>query len=176
MSAAAPDQDDPGVRAAQEARLREVWAPPRGLFLRWTDVNNTAVGVWYTLTSIAMLLFAGCLGLVMRAQLAFPGNDLVSASTFNQLFTLHGSVMMFLFAVPIFEAVSILLLPQLLGARDLPFPRLSAFGYWSFLIGGVFVAGSIFFDAAPDGGWFMYPPLTTEPTLTGIGADIWMLG
>jgi cytochrome c oxidase subunit I+III len=78
--------------------------------------------------------------------------------------------------VPIFEAVSILLLPQLLGARDLPFPRLSAFGYWSFVVGGVFVAGSIFFDAAPDGGWFMYPPLTTEPTRTGIGADIWMLG
>jgi len=173
---ALPDQDDPGVRAAQEARLRQVWAPPRGIFLRWTDVNNTAVGVWYTLTAVGMLVFAGCLALVVRAQLAFPGNDLVSASTFNQLFTLHGTVMMFLFAVPIFEAVSILLLPQLLGARDLPFPRLSAFGYWSFVIGGVFVAGSIFFDAAPDAGWFMYPPLTTEPALTGIGADIWMLG
>lgn len=171
-----PDQDDPDVRAAQEERLRRVWAPPRGVFLRWTDVNNSAVGVWYTLTAIAMLVFAGCLALVIRAQLAFPGNSVVGASTFNQLFTLHGSVMMFLFAVPIFEAVSILLLPQLLGARDLPFPRLSAFGYWSFLLGGVFVAGSIFFDAAPDGGWFMYPPLTTEPEITGIGADIWMLG
>src|SRR5690606_36238193 len=175
-AAAVPDQDDPDVRAVQEARLREAWAPPRGLFLRWTDVNNSAVGVWYTLTALAMLLFAGCLALVIRAQLAFPGSALVSASTFNQLFTLHGTVMMFLFAVPIFEAVSILLLPQLLGARDLPFPRLSAFGYWSFLVGGVFVAGSIFFDAAPDAGWFMYPPLTTEPSRTGIGADIWMLG
>ena len=153
-----PDQDDPAVRAAQEERLFKVWEPPTGVFFRWTDTNNDAVGAWYTLTAFGMLLFAGILALVMRAQLAVPGNDFVSASTFNQLFTLHGSAMMFLFAVPMFEAVSILLLPQLLGARDLPFPRLSAFGYWSFLIGGVFVCGSIFFDAAPDGGGYMNQP------------------
>jgi len=171
-----PDQGDPDVRAAQEARLRQVWQPPRGLFLRWTDTNNNSVGTWYTLTAFGMMLFAGVLALIVRAQLAAPENDLVSASTFNQLFTLHGSIMMFLFAVPMFEAVSILILPQLLGTRDLPFPRLSAFGYWSFLLGGVFVGGSIFFNAAPDGGWFMYPPLTTEPELSGVGADIWMLG
>jgi cytochrome c oxidase subunit I+III len=173
---AIPDQDDPAVRAAQEARLRETWAGPRGLFFRWTDSNNSAVGIWYTLTAFGMMLFAGVLALIMRAQLAVPDNDLVGAATFNQLFTLHGSAMMFLFAVPMFEAVSILLLPQLLGARDMPFPRLSAFGYWSFVLGGIFVCGSIFFDAAPDGGWFMYPPLSTEPATAGIGADIWMLG
>ncbi len=175
-AASPPDQDDPAVRAAQQERLRATWKPPSGLFLRWTDTNNDRVGAWYTITAYVMMLFAGVLALIIRAQLAVPDNDLVSASTFNQLFTLHGSMMMFLFAVPMFEAVSILILPQLLGARDLPFPRLSAFGYWSFLLGGVFVAGSIFFDAAPDGGWFMYPPLTTDPSLSGIGADIWMLG
>ncbi len=169
-------QDDPEVRAAQEARLRAAWQRPTGVFFRWTDVNNNAVGAWYTVSAFAMLLFAGALALIMRTQLAVPENDLVSASTFNQLFTLHGTMMMFLFAVPMFEAVSVLILPQLLGTRDLPFPRLSAFGYWSFLIGAIFVAGSIFFDAAPDGGWFMYPPLSTEPGLAGIGADIWMLG
>lgn len=170
------DQDDPALRAAQEERLRKVWEPPKGLFLRWTDTNNNQVGIWYVLTAFGFMLFAGVLALIMRMQLAVPDNDLVDAGTFNQLFTLHGSVMMFLFAVPMFEAVSIILLPQLLGARDLPFPRLSAFGYWSFLIGGVFVSGSIFFDAAPDGGWFMYPPLTTRTDLSGLGADIWMLG
>ena len=173
---AEPDQDDPAVRAGQEERLRATWAAPKGIFLRWTDTNNDAVGVWYVTTAFAMLLFAGVLALIMRTQLAVPDNNLVSAATYNQLFTLHGSMMMFLFAVPMFEAVSILILPQLLGARDLPFPRLSAFGYWSFLLGGIFVGGSIFFNAAPDGGWFMYPPLTTEPSLSGIGADIWMLG
>jgi cytochrome c oxidase subunit I+III len=171
-----PDQSDPLVRAAQEARLREVWRPPRGLFLRWTDTNNNAVGAWYTVTAFCMFLFAGVLALVMRAQLAVPNNDLVDADTFNQLFTLHGSMMMFLFAVPMFEAVSVLILPQLLGARDLPFPRLSAFGFWTFFVGGVFVAGSIFFDAAPDAGWFMYPPLATRTELTGAGADVWLLG
>ncbi|WP_232495462.1 cytochrome c oxidase subunit I [Novosphingobium kaempferiae] len=170
------DQDDAALRAAQEDRLRKVWEPPKGLFLRWTDTNNNRVGVWYVLTAFGFMLFAGVLALIMRMQLAVPDNDLVDAGTFNQLFTLHGSVMMFLFAVPMFEAVSIILLPQLLGARDLPFPRLSAFGYWSFLIGGVFVSGSIFFDVAPDGGWFMYPPLTTRTDLSGLGADIWMLG
>jgi cytochrome c oxidase subunit I+III len=82
--------------------------------------------------------------------------------------------MMFLFAVPIFEAVAILILPAMLGARDLPFPRLSAFGFWCYAIGGVFVCGSIFFNAAPDAGWFMYPPLSTEQG--GIGTDIWLLG
>ncbi|PEQ11443.1 cytochrome c oxidase subunit I [Novosphingobium sp. PC22D] len=170
------EQDDPELRRAQEERLRAVWASPKGLFLKWTDTNNDAVGAWYTLTAFGFMLFAGVLALLMRTQLAVPENDFVEAGTFNQLFTLHGSMMMFLFAVPMFEAVAILLLPQLLGARDLPFPRLSAFGYWSFLLGGVFVSGSIFFDAAPDGGWFMYPPLTTRTDLSGLGADIWMLG
>ena len=169
-------QDDPAVREAQEERLRRVWAPPQGWLGRWTDTNNNRVGVWYTSTAFVFMLFAGVLALIMRTQLAAPDAQVVSASTYNQLFTLHGSMMMFLFAVPMFEAVSIILLPQLLGARDLPFPRLSAFGYWSFLLGGVFVSGSIFFDAAPDGGWFMYPPLTTRKDLSGIGADIWMLG
>jgi cytochrome c oxidase subunit I+III len=83
--------------------------------------------------------------------------------------------MMFLFAIPVFEAIAVMFLPQMLGARDLPFPRLSAFGFWAFLIGGLFLSGSIFFDAAPAGGWFMYPPLTSSYQ-TGIGPDIWLLG
>ena len=162
------------VRDAQVARLLAAWQPPEGLRY-WSAVNNTIVGKWYVATAIAFFVFGGVLAVLMRIQLAVPENGFLSADRYNQVFTLHGSVMMFLFAVPIFEAVSILLLPQMLGARDLPFPRLSAYGYWSFLIGGVFVCGSIFFDAAPAGGWFMYPPLTTTGQ-PGIGADIWLLG
>jgi cytochrome c oxidase subunit I+III len=154
-------------------RLERAWAPPSRLAY-FSDVNNSSVGVWYIVTAFAFLLFGGVLALIIRAQLAVPDNDLVTAEAYNQVFTLHGTVMMFLFAVPIFEAVAILILPAMLGARDLPFPRLSAFGYWCFLIGGVFVCGSIFFGAAPDAGWFMYPPLSTEQS--GIGADIWLLG
>ncbi len=156
------------------ARLHAAWQAPRG-WRYWSSVNNSIVGRWYTATAIAFFLFAGVLALLMRLQLAFPENGFLRADTYNQLFTLHGSVMMFLFAVPIFEAFSILVLPSVLGARDLPFPRLSAFGFWCFLIGGVFVCGSIFFDAAPKDGWFMYPPLATQYS-EGLGADIWLLG
>ncbi len=161
-------------KAAEEAQLRAVWASPRG-WRYWTSVNNTQVGLWYGSAAFAFMLFAGLLGLLVRAQLAVPENDLISADLYNQAFTLHGTVMMFLFAVPIFEAVAIFLLPPMLGARELPFPRLGAFGFWSFLIGGVFVCGSIFFGAAPSTGWFMYPPLATSEQ-AGIGADIWLLG
>ncbi|MBA3311661.1 MAG: cytochrome c oxidase subunit I [Planctomycetaceae bacterium] len=162
------------IRRGQEERLAKTWQTPKG-WRYWSDVNNSSVGLWYTAAAFAFFLFGGVLALLMRVQLAVPGNDFLTADRYNQVFTLHGSVMMFLFAVPILEAISILFLPQMLGARDLPFPRLSAYGFWCFLIGGVFVAGSIFFDAAPKGGWFMYPPLTTayQP---GIGADIWLLG
>ncbi len=108
------------------------------------------------------MLCAGVLALLMRVQLAVPDNDFLSADRFNQFFTMHGSAMMFLFAVPMFEAISILILPAFLGARDMPFPRLSAYGFWCFVIGGVFVIGSVLFDAAPKAGWFMYPPLATR--------------
>ena len=160
-------------KEAEEKRLARVWARPAG-WGYFSDVNNSVVGLWYIAAAFAFMLFGGALALIIRLQLAVPDNGLISAETYNQLFTLHGTVMMFLFAVPIFEAVAILILPSMLGARDLPFPRLSAFGFWCFVIGGVFVCGSIFFNAAPDAGWFMYPPLSTEQS--GIGADIWLLG
>ncbi|KZY34235.1 cytochrome ubiquinol oxidase subunit I [Roseovarius sp. HI0049] len=161
------------VQAAQAERLRAAWATPKG-FRYITAVNNTEVGKWYCMTALCFMLLAGVMALLIRAQLAVPENELISADRFNQLFTMHGSAMMFLFAVPLFEAISILILPGMLGARDMPFPRLSAFGYWCFLIGGCFVIGSIFFDAAPRAGWFMYPPLATEDE--GPGSDIWLLG
>src|SRR5690606_37021453 len=155
-------------------RLHRAWQAPTG-WRYWSAVNNSIVGRWYTAAAIAFFLFAGVLALLMRVQLAFPGNAFLDADTYNQLFTLHGSVMMFLFAVPIFEAFSILVLPSVLGAGDRPCPRLSAFGFWCSLTGGVFVCGSVFFDAAPKDGWFMYPPLSTQYT-EGYGADVWLLG
>ncbi|MBS7544739.1 cytochrome c oxidase subunit I [Ancylobacter oerskovii] len=168
-------ETDEDRKRREERELRAAWEVPTG-WRYFSNVNNQIVGVWYTAASFFFFLFAGVLALIMRAQLAVPDNDLVPAGTYNQLYTLHGTMMMFLFAVPIFEAVAILILPQMLAARDLPFPRLSAFGFWCFLIGGVFVGGSILFDAAPDSGWFMYPPLATDTKQTGIGADIWLLG
>ncbi len=164
---------DPEWQRASAERLHRVWAQPRG-WRYWSAVNNSEVGAWYALTCFVYMLCAGLLALAMRLQLAVPGNDVLSATTYNQFMTMHGSAMMFLFAVPLFESISILLLPAFLGARDMPFPRLSAYGYWCFLIGGVFVLGSVLFGAAPEAGWFMYPPLATDAK--GIGPDIWLLG
>ncbi len=161
------------VQERQVRELRAAWAPPKG----WrypTAVNNSEVGLWYALTAFGFMLLAGVLALLMRLQLAVPENDLIPADRFNQFFTMHGSAMMFLFAVPMFEAIAILILPAFLGGRDMPFPRLSAFGFWCFVIGGVFVMGSLLFDASPTAGWFMYPPLATQDE--GPGSDIWLLG
>jgi cytochrome c oxidase subunit I+III len=162
------------LRRAQEERLMRAWKPPAG-WRYWSEVNNTEVGLWYTIAACCFFLFGGVLALLMRIQLAVPDNNFLSAERYNQIFTLHGSVMMFLFAVPIFEAFSIMLMPQMLGARDLPFPRLSAYGFWAFVLGGIFFCGSIFFNAAPRGGWVMYPPLVTKYQ-PDIGADFWLLG
>lgn len=172
-TSAANSESEPEI-APSAARLLKAWETPRG-WRYWSAVNNSEVGLWYTVTSFAFFLFGGVLALLMRIQLAVPGNTFLTADQYNQIFTMHGSVMMFLFAVPIFEAFSIMVLPEMLGARDLPFPRLSAYGYFSFLIGGIFVCGSLFFGAAPKGGWFMYPPLTSA-FQDGVGADIWLLG
>jgi len=156
-------------------QLEAVWAVPRG-FRLVTAVNNTVIGYFYVAAAILFFVLAGCLALLMRLQLAVPGNTLLSAESYNQIFTMHGTVMMFLFAVPVVEAMGILLLPQMLGARDLPFPRLGAFAFWAYLFGGLIFFSTLFFDLAPSGGWFMYPPLTNAKYSVGAGADFWLLG
>lgn len=156
-------------------RLEAAWAPPRG-WRAITTVNNTRIGPLYIATALLFFVLAGVLGLLMRAQLATPGSAFLSPSTYHQVFTMHGTVMMFLFAVPVVEAIAVYLLPGMLGARDLPFPRLSAYAYWAYAIGGLGFFVTIFFGVAPDGGWFMYPPLSGKVQSPGLGADFWLLG
>jgi len=156
-------------------RLERVWQLPRG-WRSVTAVNNTYIGKLYIGTALLFLLLAGVLALLMRAQLAVPNATLLGPDTYNQVFTMHGTVMMFLFAVPIVEAIAVYLLPNMLGARDLPFPRLSAYAYWAYAFGGLAFFCSLFFGLAPDGGWFMYPPLTSGEHSPGINADFWLLG
>ncbi len=157
------------------ATLERAWAPPTGWRVL-SAVNNTQVGLFYIAVSLLFFVLAGVLGLMIRAQLALPGNALMSPQLYNQVFTMHGTVMMFLFAVPVVEAIAVYLLPGMLGARDLPFPRLSAYAFWAYAIGGLAFFCTIFFNASPDGGWFMYPPLTGTEHSPGIGADFWLLG
>ncbi len=161
--------------AGELEELRRVWSRPRGL-RALTVINNNYVGILYVGAAFLFFLLGGILALLMRAQLAVPQNDLVGPELYNQLFTMHGTVMMFLFAVPAVEAMGILLLPNMLGARDLPFPRLSAYAFWAYLVGGLVFFASIFFGASPSGGWFMYPPLTGSRYSPGVGADFWLLG
>ena len=156
-------------------QLKKIWQPPSGLrFI--TVVNNTYVGVFYVGTALLFFLLAGILALLMRTQLAVPDNDFLDQNLYNQIFTMHGTVMMFLFAVPAVEAMGVLLLPNMLGARDLPFPRLSVYAYWAYAVGGLVFFGSLFYDLAPRGGWFMYPPLTSYEFSPSHNADFWLLG
>ncbi|HYN64219.1 MAG TPA: cbb3-type cytochrome c oxidase subunit I, partial [Candidatus Limnocylindrales bacterium] len=162
-------------RAGEREALERAWAAPKG-WRMLSAVNNTHIGVFYIATAMLFFVAAGILALLMRTQLALPDSTLIDAGTYNQLFTMHGTVMMFLFAVPIVEAVAVYLLPGMLGARDLPFPRLSAYAFWAYAIGGLAFFCTVFFGASPDGGWFMYPPLTSKEFSPGRGADWWLLG
>ncbi len=155
--------------------LKRIWQAPTG-WGRLTIVNNNYVGIWYVAAAFLFFLLAGVLALVMRVQLALPLAGVLPQETYNQFFTMHGTVMMFLFAVPAMEALGVTLLPQMLAARDLPFPRLSAYAFWAYLVGGLCFFASIFFGLAPNGGWFMYPPLTSMAYSPGINADFWLLG
>jgi cytochrome c oxidase subunit I+III len=164
-----------GRPKGEEEELRRIWCKPKG----WeylTVVNNNYVGIYYLGTAFLFFLMAGVLALLMRAQLAAPMLEILPQGTYNQVFTMHGTVMMFLFAVPAVEAAGVLLLPQMLAARDLPFPRLSAYAFWAYAVGGLCFFASIFVGLAPDGGWFMYPPLTSKAFSPGINTDFWLLG
>ena len=177
-AASYPPKELPNPLPRPEGELEElerVWQPPKG-FSFVTVVNNTYIGVFYVGTALLFFLLAGVLAMIMRTQLAVPGNDLVSPSLYNQIFTMHGTVMMFLFAVPAVEAASVYLLPNMQAARDLPFPRLSAYAFWAYFVGGIAFFCSIFFSLAPDGGWFMYPPLTSFRFSPGDNTDFWLLG
>ncbi|MBY8823506.1 cbb3-type cytochrome c oxidase subunit I [Sphingomonas colocasiae] len=155
--------------------LERIWCAPRG-WQYLTVVNNNYVGVYYLGTAFLFFLLAGALALLMRVQLAAPLLEILPQGTYNQVFTMHGTVMMFLFAVPAVEAAGVLLLPQMLAARDLPFPRLSAYAFWAYAVGGLCFFASLFIGLAPDGGWFMYPPLTSKAYSPGINTDFWLLG
>jgi cytochrome c oxidase subunit I+III len=161
--------------AGEREELLRIWATPRG-WRRLTAVNNTVIGLFYIGTAFLFFILAGVLALLMRAQLAAGDSTLLSQDLYNQIFTVHGTTMMFLFAVPAMEALGVMLLPQMLAARDLPFPRLSAFAIWAYVIGGLVFFSTIFYDLAPRGGWFMYPPLTLSEFSPGDSADFWLLG
>jgi cytochrome c oxidase subunit I+III len=169
--AAAPPQDP----AVLHEEFERVWGNPRG-WRALTVVNHSVIGMRFMVTGVVFFLVAGLLAMLIRAQLARPQHGFMSAEAYNQAFTVHGTMMMFLFAVPILLGLASYLLPKMLGARDLVFPRLSAFGYWCYLFGGLIFTSSLAFGLAPDAGWFMYTPLSSNVYTPGINSDFWLLG
>lgn len=155
--------------------LMEVWSNLPG-WRSLSAVNHTTVGLRFIVTGGAFFLIGGILAMLIRSQLALPNNTLIDAELYNQLFTMHGTVMMFLFAIPILEGLAIYLIPKMVGARDLLFPRLGAFGYYCYLFGGIIITVSLFAGVAPDAGWFMYTPLSDGEFSPDRGPDFWLLG
>jgi cytochrome c oxidase subunit I+III len=157
--------------------LNRLWADPPGLRGQLTGVQNDKIGTRLLLTGFFFLLLGGSFdSFVMRIQLAVPENSFVSPQLYNELFTNHGTVVMFLVILPIFEGFAILLLPLLLGTREMPFPRLGAFSYYTFLLGGLLYYSSTLFKAVPNAGWFAYTPLSGLEFSPDLALDFWVLG
>ncbi|WP_295371697.1 cytochrome c oxidase subunit I [uncultured Pseudacidovorax sp.] len=155
--------------------LHETWRNPTGWRVL-AAVNHSTIAQRFMLTGGAFFLIAGVLAMLIRAQLALPQHDFMGAEAYAQAFTMHGTLMMFLFAVPMLQGIAAYLLPKMIGARDLVFPRLSSFGYWCYLFGGVIFTSSLAFELAPDAGWFMYTPLSSNSYSPGINSDFWLIG
>jgi cytochrome c oxidase subunit I len=147
-----------------------------GIWSWLTTVDHKRIGVLYLVTSIFFFVWGGVEAAILRAQLAGPNMNVVSAETYNQLFTMHGTTMIFLAVMPLSAVFFNFVIPLQIGARDVAFPRLNAFSYWIYLLGGIFISVPVFFNAAPDGGWFGYTPLTTKAYSPGINIDFWVLG
>ena len=145
--------------------------------LSWlSSCDHKQIGILYLLTALGFFIVGGCEALIMRLQLAFANNHLLGPEAYDQLFTLHGTTMIFLVVMPTLLGLSVYLLPLMIGARDMAFPRLNALSYWLLLFGGVFLYTSIFFGNAPDMGWFSYAPLSEKPYSSLPGVDFWALG
>ncbi len=147
-----------------------------GVWSWLTTVDHKRIGALYLYTALAFFILGGIEAVIMRAQLMGPNGTVVSAETFNQLFTMHGTTMIFLAIMPLSAAFFNFLIPLQIGARDVAFPRLNAFSYWVYLFGGLFITAPIFFHVAPDGGWFGYAPLTIKEFSPGLNIDFWVLG
>jgi cytochrome c oxidase subunit 1/cytochrome c oxidase subunit I+III len=162
--------------AASVERLEKLWAEPPGLVSFLTTVDHKKIGVRYLVTAFAFFVAAGFEALAMRAQLARPNEDLVGPGTFNQLFSLHGVTMIFLFVTPMLSGFGNYLVPLMIGARDMAFPRLNAFSYWVLLASGLFIYASVPFGLAPNNGWFNYAPLSETTYTPDLNVDFYALG
>jgi len=169
-----------GVGIARRRRLEETYV---GEWLMTTD--HKKIGIMYITTAFFFFLAGGVEALLVRTQLAVPNGKVLTPEIYNQVFTMHGTTMIFLFVMPMLTGLGNYVVPMMIGARDMAFPRMNAFGYWVVLFGGLFLTSSFLFGAAPNAGWFSYAPLTEQTQICGPTAvvctpganmDFWALG
>ncbi len=166
----------PGTRTIEVVEPLPAVTRAEGLF-RWiATVDHKQIGILYLATSFFFLLVGGVEATLMRIQLAQPRNNFLSPEAYNQLFTMHGTTMIFLGIMPLLVGFMNYLVPLMIGARDMAFPRLNAMSYWTLLFGGLLLYFSFIGGGAPDTGWFSYAPLSERPYATQPGVDYWALG
>jgi cytochrome c oxidase subunit I len=151
-------------------------AQKTGLWSWITTVDHKRIGILYGASAFMFFLIGGLEALLLRIQLGSPDNTFLSPDVYNQLFTMHGTTMIFLAVMPLSAMYFNFMIPLLIGARDVAFPRLNAFSYWVFILGGLFLNASFLFDAAPNAGWFGYANLTTRQYSPGLNVDFWVMG
>jgi cytochrome c oxidase subunit I len=166
--------------ATTEALVHAPVVPPasrRAVIRDWlTTIDHKKIGVLYGVTALIFFVIGGFEAVLLRIQLAQPEMQFLSADVYNQIFTMHGTTMVFLVGMPIAVALFNYLIPLQIGARDVAFPRLNALSYWIFLFGAIFMNASFLFGAAPNAGWFGYAPLTSSQYSPGLNIDFWVLG
>jgi cytochrome c oxidase subunit 1 len=161
------------VEEREREALEKTWGDGPGLWGWLTTVNHKSVGRRFIFTAFAFFIFGGILAVLMRVQLSRPENNFLGPDLYGQIFTMHGTVMMFLFAVPVMEAMAVYLVPLMLGTRNIAFPRLNAFGYWVYLFGGIMLFTAFILNVGPDAGWFAYVPLSGPEYSPGKRVDFW---
>lgn len=161
---------------ATAGRLTRIWETPSNLVAWVTTVDHKRIGIRYIVTSFFVFLVAGSEAEVIRTQLARPENTLVGPERYNQIFTMHGTAMIFLYITPLLFGFGNFLIPLMIGARDMAFPRLNAFGYWVYALATGFIYTSVFFGIAPHGGWFNYVPNADATYSPGYNIDFYALG
>ena len=168
---------EPYADEVTETRLRtdlaRTWYVPRGVLGWLSVVDHRTIGKRYIVTAFVFFIFAGVLAALMRLQLAFPENHFLNPDQYNQIFTMHGTMMMFLFAVPVMEALGIFLVPLMVGTRNIAFPRLNTFSYFVYLFGGIMVIVALLLNSGPEAGWFAYVPLSGPDYSPGKRSDFW---
>ena len=166
----------PGEDASIRPRLHEIWETRAGWLGTLSSVDHKTIGKRYLVTAFVFLVLGGVEAAVMRLQLAQPNQAVLTPDQYNQLFTMHGVTMIFLYALPVLSGFSNYLWPLMLGSRDMAFPRLNALSYWVFLFSGIYLYASFPLGRAPDAGWFNYVPYTSLAYNPGINIDVYALG